>query len=446
MSHRFDLSHDLELAHRAVQRAKALGADEACANVSRGVQASITRRDGRVEQATESETRGLSISILLDDKWSSHGTSDLRASALETFLARGVEATRLLEPDPDRRLPDAALCGRGASDAALDQLDPAWAHHTPEARAAAAEALEREAAAAPVPGTLSSAVSVGDGFSASARVASDGFADATTEAWFMAGGECTILDGERRPEAGSWYGTRYQSELPPFAQLAAEIAERVSARIGTGPIASGTYPLVLVNRAAGKLLGLLGGPLAGSSLHEGRSCLADRLGTRIGSDLLTLVDDPLLPRALGSRPWDGDGMVARPRTIVENGVLQSFYLNVYYARKLGKAPTTGGRSNWVVPTGLLPWTEIIRDMPQALVIDGFLGGNANSATGDFSFGVQGSLYERGERVRAISEMNVSGNVLDVFHRLIATGNDPWAYSSVISPSLVLDGISFSGTG
>lgn len=446
MSQRFDLSHDLELAHNAVRRTQALGADQVTTNVSRGVQASITRRDGRVEQATESETRGLSISILLDDKWSSHATSDLRPAALDAFLARAVEATRLLEPDPDRRLPERAWCGRGASDPQLDQLDAAWAERTSDDRSADAEALEREVAAAPVPDTLSSTVSVGDGFSATARVTSDGFADATTEAWFMTGGECTILDGERRPEAGSWYGTRYKAALPPFEQLAAEIAERVSARIGTGPIASGTYPLVLVNRAAGKLLGLLGGPLAGSSLHEGRSCFAERLDTPIGSELLTLVDDPLMPRALGSRPWDGDGLMSRPRTIVENGVLRSFYMNVYYARKLGKVPTTGGRSNWVVPAGLRPWTEIIRDMPTALVVDGFLGGNANSATGDFSFGVQGALYERGERVRAISEMNVSGNVLEVFHRLIAVGNDPWHFSSVISPALVLDGISFSGTG
>lgn len=446
MSRQFDLAHDLELAHHVVQRARALGADEVTANVSRGVQASITRRDGRVEQATESETRGLSVSILLDDKWSSHGTSDLRPAALDAFLARGVEATRLLEPDADRGLPDPAWCGRGASDPALDQLDPAWAARAPEDRAADAEALEQQANRTPIPGALSSTVSVGDGFSATARVTSDGFADATTEAWFMIGGECTIQDGERRPEAGSWYGTRYKSALPDFERLTAEIAERVQARIGAGPIASGKYPLVLVNRSAGRLLGLLGGALAGSSLHEGRSCLADRVDTKIGSELLTLVDDPLLPRALASRPWDGDGLVARPLTIVENGILRSFYLNVYYARKLGKPVTTGGRSNWVVPAGLRPWTEIIRDMPQALVVDGFLGGNANSATGDFSFGVQGALYERGERVRAISEMNVSGNVLDVFHRLIAVGDDPWPYSSVISPALVLDGISFSGTG
>lgn len=445
MSH-LDPARDLDIAHHAVRRARALGADEVCATLSRGVQASITRRDGRIEQATESETRSLSVSLLLDGRWSSHGTSDLRPDALEAFLARGVAATRLLEPDPDRRLPDPALCGRGASEAALDLLDPSWTHQTADGRAAAAEALEQAVDAVAIADRLSASVSVGDGFSSSARVTSDGFADATTDAWFMAMGDATVRDGEKRPEASAWYGARYQSAVPAPTAIAAELAERVDARRGSGPIASGTYPLVLVNRAAGRLLGLLGGPLAGSSMHEGRSCLADRLGTAIGSSLLTILDEPLLPRGLASRAWDGDGLVARPFAVVEGGVLRSFYLNVYYGRKLGRAPTTGGRSNWIVPPGPRSWRDVIRDMPQAIVVDGFLGGNNNTATGDFSFGVQGALYERGERVRAISEMNVAGNLLEVLHQLVAIGDDPWLNSSIVSPSLVLDGISFSGTG
>lgn len=436
----------LDLAQKVCDRTLALGADEASVTVSSGSHTTLIRRDGKVEQATQSTTRGLVVSLLVDDRFSSHSTSDLRPPALESFLDRAVAATRYLEADADRALPDPALCGRGATDAELQQWDPAWGDRTPADRAAQAEAVEAALDARRPEGTISSATYVADGASEAARVMSNGFRDETRGAWFSVGGEMTLADPSgRRPEASSYYSMRHLSDLPSPDRIADEVVQRALERIGSKPIASGSYPLVLENRVAGRIVGALGGPLSGASLHHGRSCLAGKLGERVGSEHFTLVDDPLLPRGLGSRPWDGDGLQARRRPIFESGVLRNLYLSVYYARKLDMAPTTGGRSNWIIPAGDRSVKELTKDYPQAVLVNGFLGGNSNGVTGDFSFGIRGVLLEHGEPTRSLSEMNVSGNLLSLFHRLVAVGDDPWRYSSLISPTLIFEDVQFSGT-
>src|SRR5690606_18480297 len=277
-----------------------------------------------------------------------------------------------LEEDPDRRQPPRELCGRGVAEETLDQQDPAWADRTAEERAAQALQMEQALDAASPEGRISAAVYMGDGAAYSARVMSNGFADENGGAGFSLGGEMTLSDRDgRRPEAAAYYSARYLSDLPPIDAIAAEVAQRAIERLGSAAIASGTYPMVLENRAVGRILGALIGPMSGSALHEGRSCLQGKLGAPLGSSLLTVRDDPTVPRGLGSRPWDGDGLIATPRDVISEGVLQSYYIGVYYGRKLGMEPTSGSRSNWVVPSGDTSVYERCKALPQAILVNGF---------------------------------------------------------------------------
>ena len=436
----------LQTAQDVVKQALSLGADEASASFSHGSHATIVRRDGKVEQATEATTQGLSVGLFVDGRSSSHSTSDLRPDALSDFLERAIAATRFLEPDPDRRLPDAELTGRGASEAELDQDDPTWIDRTPEQRASLAQDMEKALAARRTTNVISGSTWCADGRTSAARVLSNGFADVHTSAGFSLGGDVTLDEGNgKRPEAAAYFGARHLSDLPDPDSIAEEVMVRAAERIGAGPIASGTYPLILLNRAAGRLLGMLGGALSGASLFEKRSCMEGKLGQRIASPLLTLVDDPTIPRGLASRPWDGDAMVATPRHVVREGVLESYYIDVYYGRRLGMDPTSGSRSNWVVPPRDLSWVEIAHDLPKAILVNSFLGGNSNSITGDFSFGIRGVLVEHGEVTRSLAEMNVSGNLLELLPRLSAVANDPWPWSSARVPTLIFDDVDFSGT-
>ena len=439
------LDRDLmDLAQDVVKMAQQRGADEVSVSVSRGTHVTIQRRDREVEQATEATTQGLMLSILSEDRFTSNSTNDLRPDALRQFVDRCVQLAEFIEPDPYRRQPEGALTGRGVSEQALDQDDPAWQTYSAQDRAHNAEHIEEAILAHAPPEVVSAASYVADGRSEMAQVMTNGFADRTTGAWFSAGAEITVAEGDRRPEAGSYYAARHLADMPDANFLAKEATERVAQRIGSSAAPSGSYPMLLENRTVGRLLGVLAGPMSGSALHYGRSCLEGKLGEPIASSILTIEDDPTIPRGLGSRPWTADALIAKPRTIVSDGVLESFNIGVYYGRKLGMDPT-GGRSNWVVRPGTRSLHEMAADLDRAVLVTSFLGGNSNPATGDFSFGIRGLLLERGEAVQSLSEMNVSGNILDLLGRLVEAGNDVWTWSSTHTPTLRFEDVQFSGT-
>ncbi len=437
----------LELARKTADDAKKMGAGEVTVSVSRSSELSLVRRAGKLEQATQATSRGLSLALLVDDRYSVHSTSDMRPDAVRAFMERAIAATRVLEPEEERRQPDLALCGRGATEAELDANDDSYASLSVESRRTSAEALEAAVDALPSRSRiLSATMYVSDSCDESVRVMSNGFEGGRTGTGFGAGVEMTLEEpGGRRPEATSWYSALHQSDLPTHAFIAAEAWSKAEERLGSKPAPSGRYPMMLENRVAGKILGVIGGPLSGSELHQQRSFLAGRLGTKIANSSLTIHDVPNIRRGLGSRPWDGDALVSRPMSVVEAGVLQNYYISTYYGRKLGMPATTGGRSNWVVGAGTRTPAEILADVSKCIIVTGFLGGNSNGLTGDFSFGVQGLLVEHGKVVGHVGEMNVSGNIEEVLGHLVEPANDVWTWSGVRSPSLFFDSVEFSGT-
>ena len=161
--------------------------------------------------------------------------------------------------------------------------------------------------------------------------------------------------------------------------------------------------------------------------------------------LLTITDEPLIPRALASRLYDGEGIAARPRTVVEDGVLRSYYVDTYYGRKLGWAPTSGGATNLVFRHGEKDLDAIVADLDDAILVRAWVGGNADPTSGAFSFGVRGHLVRNGEVAEPISEMNVTGTYLDLLGKLVAVGNDPVPWYPCRTPTLVFEGIQFSGS-
>jgi PmbA protein len=130
--------------------------------------------------------------------------------------------------------------------------------------------------------------------------------------------------------------------------------------------------------------------------------------------------------------------------VFEKGVLRNFYLDTYYARKLKMAPTTAGTSNLAWTLGPKPQPELLKDVGEGILVTGFIGGNSNSTTGDYSFGVEGFMIRSGQISEPISEMNIAGNMMDLLGRLTAVGNDPWPYSPMRTPTLVFEGVQFAG--
>jgi len=185
-------------------------------------------------------------------------------------------------------------------------------------------------------------------------------------------------------------------------------------------------------------------PMSGSVLQQKNSYMENMLGKKVASPLFSMTDDPTIPKGFGSRRFDGEGLAAIRRPMIEKGILRQYYINTYYGKKLGVPPTTGSLSNLCFETGKRSLDEMIRDMKTGILVTGFIGGNMNSTTGDFSLGISGLIIENGEIARPVNEMNLSGNMTGFWDRLVESGNDPYPYASVLAPSMRFEGVAFSG--
>jgi len=435
----------LAAAERCAEIALKKGAHEVAARAYKVRDVTVQWRDGKLEQINEATTRGVGLQLYVDGRYASATSSDLRPQALDTFIGDSVAMTRTLAADPFRCLPDPALyAGQASVDLKIE--DPAYLTVTPERRRRLAEELE--AAARAVKGA-SAILSVTTGFSdnrsESVRVHSNGFKGGRVETSFWTSAQVSVKDPDgRRPEDWSAAGVRFLSELPSAAEVGRKAAERALGRLGAKKAESTVLPMVLENRAAGRLVGYLMGPLGGQSLQQNRSFFEGKVGQAIGSERLTITDDPHLPKGFGSRLYDGEGIAARPLPIFEAGVLRNCFIDTYYGKKLKMAPTTGGSSNIVWKLGLSAQAQLVADVKDGILVTGFLGGNSNGTTGDFSLGVQGFRIRGGQIAEPVAEMNISGNHLDFWKRLSAVGNDPYLYSSSRTPTLVFEGVQFAG--
>ncbi|MCB9764989.1 MAG: TldD/PmbA family protein [Alphaproteobacteria bacterium] len=436
----------LDTAAEAVRLGQAAGADQVKAVTSRSTHVDLQQREGRLERCTEAATLSLSVSLLVDERYSTHSTSDLRPDALSAFIQRAVDATRYLEPDPDRAMLPVDEMGT-LDPSSLDTADDAaFAARTPEASRDRVSELERAIQDQGPEDLVSATAYAWEVRSEGCTVYSNGFQGRNARTWFGWGGHATIREPDGKlPEAYNFVSASHLSDLPERDIIVADLLSRVDQTRKAGPAASGRYPMLLDNRAAGRLLGAVLRPLSGVALHERRSVFLDKLDQAVAAPHFTLWDDPTVPRGLGSRPYDADGLKAQRRPIFEDGVLRTWFLDVYHARKLERAPTTGQSSNLVVTPGMRSWQQIAADLPRAIRVTSFLGGNSNPASGDFSFGIRGQLLEHGEPVANLSEMNISGNLVDLLADFVEAADDPWVFSSSRLPTLLFDGVQFSGT-
>jgi PmbA protein len=439
-----ELQQLIDIGEQVAGLARAAGAEEATARVSRGSSTELSRRDGRVEKAEQSSSTSVGISLLVDGRYSTHDTSDLRQEALAAFVRRAVEATRFLEPDPHRGM--LPLEQMGVAEVDLDVDDPSWQGLVAAERGQRLAKLEqrcRDGLSALPLRSLSSYI--WDGRSSGATVRSNGHVHAASATRFGHGGTASLVDEDGRlPEGYATVSAAHHADLPGPDWVAAELAERSRRLLGSRPLPTGTYPLLLENRMVPRILGAVLGPLDGTAIYEQRSCMLGRLGQRIAPKGFDIIDDPLIPRGLGSRRTDGDSMPARRRTLVEDGVLQQYLIGVYNGRRLGCAPTGAATGNLLMKAGDRSPAQILASLPRAIRVEGFLGGNTNAVTGDFSFGITGTSFEGGEATSAIAEMNVSGNIFDLLSRWIEAADDPWPWSGARTPSLLFDCVSFSG--
>ena len=442
MSEASSLNELLKSATDAVEIAKKAGAQDAWASLSRDRSVSHTYRDGKIEKVEESTSRGLGISLYVDGRYSTHSTTDLRPDRLQDFIKEAVALTRALQPDPHRKIPDPALFkDRPTLD--LERQDPSITKIGREQREA--WCAEMDARAHTDPRVISAESGLFSGESQGASASSNGFSGTWEGSYVGYNCTATVREGEdKRPEGSAVAVGRFLHGLPEPSKIAEKALQRALERLGSkkGPTIRAT--MVVDPEAAVSLISRALGPASAAAIQQGRSFWTGKIGQQLFGDKLTITDDPLIARGLGSRHFDGEGISAKRMPIVEKGVVRNLYVDTYYGRKLGMAPTTGSSSNRVVELGDRGLADLLAQAGSGIYVTSWLGGNSDATTGDFSLGLRGHLIENGKIGAPIGEMNVTGNLPALYRSLVAVGNDPYPYSSLRAPTLVFEDVQFSG--
>ncbi len=429
------------LAKWAMNHALESGAQQASVSISNSKSSSVEVREEKIDKLEQAIQSNLSIRLYVDGKYSAHSTCRLKKEELAHFINEAIESTKYLSEDPFRTLPEPELYYKGGGED-LDSLDKNFASIDPKEKINLAFAAEKE-----VLGKDERLISVSssyyDGLNERVMVNSNGFEGDTANSYFGIHSSVSVKGDDARPEF-SWGESAIKYNKLKKAGTGTKALKRAIEKIGAEKIKSGTMPMLVENRVLGRIFGPLINALNGSAIQQKNSFLMDKIGEKVASGKLTLTDDPFIVGGRGSRLFDSEGLATKKRAVFNQGVLATYYIDTYYAKKLEMDPTSGGTTNLVFETGSKDLEELIATMDKGIFVTGFNGGNCNGSTGDFSYGIEGFLVEEGKVVKPVGEMNITGNMLNLWANIDEVGNDEKDDSSWRTPSILFSNVDFSG--
>ncbi|MBN2715889.1 MAG: TldD/PmbA family protein [Deltaproteobacteria bacterium] len=433
-----------QMAQMILDGAKKRGIKDVKVVASQSRNVSTVFRKGIVDKVQESTRRDVSVHLYENGRYSASTSNDFRPEAMDRFLDSAVTLTRAMEKDPYRELTDPSLY-KGRKEMDLKLYDKAVAVFSPQQRNDLAKEAEAAAMIAAGDLAISAEASMETQTASAVQLHSNGFEgrESGTQAWLFA--EISLKDeGDRRPSGWEVLGSRFAADIINPSAIGRQAVDRALLKLKSKKIETQKCPMIVENRAVSRLLGGLLSATSGRSLQQKRSFLETFEGKQIASPAFSVIDNPFIESGFGSRLFDSEGIAAKEMPIIENGVFKNFFIDTYYGKKLGRRPTTGGSSNLLISPGTKSLSELVADVSNGILVRGFIGGNSNSTTGDFSLGVYGTRIENGQLTDAVSELNISGNHKDIWQKLSQVGSDPWKYSATLAPSLLFDEIQFSG--
>ena len=444
----------LEIAARLLELAKAAGADQADAVSVSSTNASTTVRKQQIEKVSESTARSVGLRVILDGRQATVSTSDVSDAALAETVETALELARVSEPDPFAGLANPREQARTPAELGLfdEQIpDVDGEHRLMQALACEQSALDADARI-----VNSGGATFSTNFSNFALVDSNGFAgayaDTSASMWVevMAQEE----DGQLR-NAGWSTSERSLHRLDNPEDVGREAAARALRQLGASKASTCEVPVVWEARMAAGLAGIVAGAASGEALYRRATFLADHQQQAVASPMVTIVDDATLGNRLGSRPFDGEGVVTRRNALIDAGVFQGFLFDSYNARRLdarstgsawrsvGSLPQIGSGNLSIEPGDRTP-ESIIGEVDDGLYLTTLMGFGINFTTGDFSRGAAGIWIRDGELAEPVQEINVSGSLLEMFQRIDAIGNDAQWFGATSAPTLRMSRMTVSG--
>jgi PmbA protein len=432
----------LDAARTAVLLAKELGADQAEVGASFEEGLSVTVRLGELESVERQRDRGLAITVYRAQCKGSASTADFAAPAVNEAVRKALSIASFTAADQYAGLADPDLMAYDYPD--LDLFHP-W-----QLDVAAAEtlALEAEDAARGLDPQIknSEGATVSTSSAAQAYANSHGFAGSYASTSHSI--SCSVVaDRDGLLERDYWYTlARDRAALDTPEEVGREAARRALRRLGARQLETCRMPVLYPAYLARGLFGHLVAAISGTSQYRKATCLLDASGQQIFPAHVMVEEEPLLAGAIGSAPYDSEGVRTQARELIVAGVLQGYVLSSYSARRLGLATTgnAGGVHNLSVAPTVKSAQELLEAYPRVFLVSELLGQGVNTVTGDYSRGAAGFLVERGEISHAVHEVTIAGNLLELFKRIEGIGPDIDRRGSIHSGSVLVGELTVAG--
>ena len=433
-----------------IDYAKADGADASEASLASRESISAEVRMGELEGMEREEGRSVALRAFLGRRQAAASSTDLSASGLKALAERVVAMARAAPEDKYCGLLEAKYLARGQH-TDLDQSDTA----RPSPQQLLELARICEAASLQIPGIANSG-----GGGASSEVStfvyatSTGFEGAETGTSYSLGTQPIAERGDDMERDYEYRTKRFFADLPSPEAIGRMAGERTARRLGSRKLESTKAPVIFENRLAGRIISPVFGAISGSSVARGVSFLKDKLGKRVFAEGFRVHEDPFVKRGLASHAFDGEGGAVKAMTLIEDGVITTWLHNSASARQLGQEPnghaTSGhggppgiGASNMFVKPGTDDLAQAMSHAGKGLFVTDMFSPSLNMNTGDWSVGVAGYWFERGEIAYPVSEVTVAGNLIDIYARL-RCNSDLDTRGSLEIPSLIVDDLAIGG--
>ncbi|MFO1417588.1 MAG: metalloprotease PmbA [Methylotetracoccus sp.] len=431
-----------DLVAESLEEARRLGATAAEAGLSVDSGLSVSVRLGEVETVEHHRGQGFGITVYVGQAKGSASSTDLGDKAVRETVAAACRIARYAAEDPYAGLPDPELLATAFPD--LDVFHP-W---DLDAEGAIRLAVECEDAARGFSDDISNSEGANLNTFQGLRVLGNtlGFLHGYPSSRHSM--SCSVIGrrGDSMQRDDWWTVSRAPEELEAPASVGRKAAERTVARLGGRSLSSRQCPVLFAADIASGLLGHFIAAIRGSSLYRKSSFLLDRLGQPVFPEFVRIHEQPYLARALGSAPYDAEGVATATRDLVSDGVLQSYVLSTYSARKLGLVTTgnAGGVHNLTLDPGVLDQSQLMREMGTGLLVTETLGQGVNIVTGDYSRGAAGFWVEDGEIAFPVEEITIAGNLRDMFAGIRAIGNDVDLRGNTRTASILIGEMTVAG--
>lgn len=439
----------LALLDTLLTDARRCGADAADAVFIDRQGLSLSWRLGKQETVERAEGVDLGLRVFVGTRQALVSTSDLSNEGRRALVERAVAMARFVPEDPLCGLADASAVARDIPDVdACDSLPV-------DLSALQARVVAAEEAALAVPGvTNSEGADAGWGLTRGAVAATNGYARSFAYSSHSVSVSVLAGDGTGMERDYDYAGAVYAADLTDPAILGRNAGEQAVRRLNPRKIGSMQLPVIFAPRVARSLVGHLAAAINGQAVARGTTFLKEKMDAAVFAPDITIIDDPLRQRGLRSRPVDMEGIAPQRRKVIDCGVLTTWLLELRSARQLGLPPTghatrgvasppSASASNFYLEAGGLSPAQLMAEAGTALYVTDLMGFGVNGVTGDYSRGASGFWVEDGEIVYPVSEITVSGNLIDMFRRLTPANDLDFRYG-LDAPTVRVDGMTIAG--